>query len=97
MNPKHVVLTETFFNNIPDNSYIEILKPPDSMPLFVTVRTLDKLRLRGFSEGNNLQDCIDELSTADMSLKPMKRVEKIESDVNKVLRKIWNKIKDEDN
>jgi len=99
MNPQHVVMTETFFNNIPDNSYIEILKPPDGMPVFVTVRTLDKVRLRGFSQGNNLQDCINELSMADMTLKPIKKVgidaDKIDSKIKDVLRKIWEGIRDE--
>ncbi len=87
-----VVLTKEFLNNVPDGSYINILKSKEGGMCFITIRTLDWKRVRATSCGENLQECIDELSKADMTLapkiEPMKKVS-----VDDVLRSIWNKVK----
>lgn len=88
MNPKHIVhviLTESFFANIPDNSYIQILKPCNGQRIWVSINTVIGNRCRAISSGVDLQSCIDELTTAKMrtewgiETQSKKKVTKIET------------------
>lgn len=61
-------LLEDFFAHIPDNSYIQILKPEKGQWWRVTIRTLDWKRVRATANGDSLIECLNELKTADMNL-----------------------------
>lgn len=94
-----VILTEAFFDNIPYNSYIQIFKPKKDQGMFhISILTTDKMRIRATSCGTNLQGCVDEISTADMTLDALRPQEKIieveinQEKIDEFIRKMWKQV-----